>query len=91
LRCAFCYVLDVMLPLVDGFTVCRTIRQNGCAVPGLMLTARDSIDARIQGLDCGADDYLMKPFDSTNCWRGFVPSSVAARSRCFRPSSWSIR
>ena len=56
-------VLDVMLPLADGFAVCRTIRQTGCAVPILMVTARDSIDARIQGLDCGADDYLIKPFD----------------------------
>ena len=56
-------VLDVMLPTTDGFTVCRTIRQAGCAVPILMVTACDSIDARIQGLDSGADDYLIKPFD----------------------------
>ncbi len=56
-------VLDVMLPTGDGVTVCRTIRQAGCAVPILMVTACDSIDARIQGLDSGADDYLIKPFD----------------------------
>jgi len=56
-------VLDVMLPTTDGFTVCRTIRQADCAVPILMVTACDSIDARIQGLDSGADDYLIKPFD----------------------------
>ena len=56
-------VLDVMLPTADGFTVCRTIRQADCAVPILMVTACDSIDARIQGLDSGADDYLIKPFD----------------------------
>ena len=56
-------VLDVELPTADGFTVCRTIRQKGCAVPILMVTACDSIDARIQGLDSGADDYLIKPFD----------------------------
>jgi DNA-binding response OmpR family regulator len=56
-------VLDVMLPVSDGFTVCRTIRESGCAVPILMLTARDAIDARIEGLDCGADDYLVKPYD----------------------------
>jgi two-component system copper resistance phosphate regulon response regulator CusR len=56
-------ILDVMLPIKDGFTVCRTIRASGCAVPILMLTARDAVDARIQGLDCGADDYLVKPFD----------------------------
>src|SRR5436190_15350296 len=56
-------ILDVMLPSKDGFTVCRTIRETGCAVPILMVTARDAVDARIEGLDCGADDYLVKPFD----------------------------
>ncbi len=56
-------ILDVMLPVKDGFTVCRTIRESGSLVPILMLTARDSVDARIEGLDCGADDYLVKPFD----------------------------
>ena len=56
-------ILDVMLPLKDGFAVCRAIRATGCAVPILMLTARDAVEARIEGLDCGADDYLVKPFD----------------------------
>jgi DNA-binding response OmpR family regulator len=56
-------VLDVMLPRKDGLTVCRTIRESGCAVPILMVTARDAVEARIEGLDCGADDYLVKPFD----------------------------
>ena len=56
-------ILDVMLPVMDGFAVCRAIRESGSAVPVLMLTARDGIDARIEGLDCGADDYLVKPFD----------------------------
>jgi len=56
-------ILDVMLPVRDGFAVCRTIRESGCAVPILMVTARDAVDARIEGLDCGADDYLVKPFD----------------------------
>jgi two-component system copper resistance phosphate regulon response regulator CusR len=56
-------ILDVMLPAKDGFAVCRTIRESGCAVPILMVTARDAVDARIQGLDSGADDYLVKPFD----------------------------
>jgi DNA-binding response OmpR family regulator len=56
-------VLDVMLPYKDGLTVCRELRAAGSAVPVLMLTARDSIDARIQGLESGADDYLVKPFD----------------------------
>jgi DNA-binding response OmpR family regulator len=56
-------VLDVLLPLKDGFEVCRQIRGEGASVPILMLTARDSVEARIEGLDCGADDYLTKPFD----------------------------
>jgi DNA-binding response OmpR family regulator len=56
-------VLDVMLPVKDGFAVCRTIRASGSLVPILMVTARDAVDARIEGLDCGADDYLVKPFD----------------------------
>ena len=56
-------ILDVMLPVKDGFAVCRAIRASGSAVPILMVTARDAVEARIQGLDCGADDYLVKPFD----------------------------
>jgi DNA-binding response OmpR family regulator len=56
-------VLDVMLPIKDGFAVCRAIRDGGSAVPILMVTARDAVEARIEGLDCGADDYLVKPFD----------------------------
>src|SRR6266550_2326186 len=56
-------ILDVMLPIRDGFAVCRAIRESGCAVPILMVTARDAVEARIEGLDSGADDYLVKPFD----------------------------
>jgi two-component system copper resistance phosphate regulon response regulator CusR len=56
-------VLDVMLPVQDGLSVCRQIRQTGSVVPVLMLTARDGVDSRIEGLDSGADDYLTKPFD----------------------------
>jgi two-component system, OmpR family, copper resistance phosphate regulon response regulator CusR len=56
-------ILDVMLPERDGFAVCRTIRAAGGTVPILMVTARDAVEARIEGLDCGADDYLVKPFD----------------------------
>jgi two-component system, OmpR family, copper resistance phosphate regulon response regulator CusR len=56
-------ILDVMLPRKDGFAVCRAIRESGCLVPILMVTARDTVDARIEGLDSGADDYLVKPFD----------------------------
>src|ERR1700754_2385740 len=56
-------ILDVMLPVQDGLAACRTIRQDGSSVPVLMLTARDAVDSRIAGLDSGADDYLVKPFD----------------------------
>jgi DNA-binding response OmpR family regulator len=56
-------ILDILLPVQDGLTVCRTIRQEGSTVPVLMLTARDEVQARIEGLDSGADDYLTKPFD----------------------------
>lgn len=56
-------VLDLMLPRVDGLTVCRKLREAGYALPILMLTARDDVRSRIQGLDCGADDYLVKPYD----------------------------
>ena len=56
-------VLDVMLPGVDGFEVCRELRREGSNIPVLMLTAKDAVEARISGLDSGADDYLVKPFD----------------------------
>ena len=56
-------ILDVMLPVKNGLVVCRKARESGSRVPILMLTARDAVDARIQGLDCGADDYLVKPYD----------------------------
>ena len=55
-------VLDLMLPGLDGVSVCRRWRENGVWVPVLMLTARDAIEDRVAGLDAGADDYLQKPF-----------------------------
>jgi two-component system, OmpR family, response regulator MprA len=55
-------VLDVMMPRLDGLEVCRRMRKAGDRTPILMLTARDAIDDRVQGLDVGADDYLVKPF-----------------------------
>jgi two-component system OmpR family response regulator len=55
-------VLDVMLPGIDGFETCRRLRADGIWSPVLMLTARDSIEDRVAGLDGGADDYLTKPF-----------------------------
>jgi len=56
-------VLDLMLPIRDGLSVCRAIRQAGRNVPILIVTARDAVDARVEGFDAGADDYLIKPFD----------------------------
>jgi two-component system OmpR family response regulator len=55
-------LLDVMLPGLDGFAVCRTLRERKIWTPVLMLTARDALADRIEGLDTGADDYLLKPF-----------------------------
>ncbi|MFB5760332.1 response regulator transcription factor [Paenibacillus medicaginis] len=55
-------VLDVMMPQVDGFEVCRRLRAAGSTVPILMLTAKDEVENRVKGLDIGADDYLVKPF-----------------------------
>ena len=56
-------ILDVMLPVKDGHTVCRELRASGFRTPILMLTARGAVDDRVEGLDSGADDYLAKPFD----------------------------
>lgn len=55
-------ILDVMLPGGNGFDLCRALRHRGVGTPVLMLTARDTVDDRVQGLDSGADDYLVKPF-----------------------------
>ena len=55
-------VLDVLLPVMDGISVCRKVRQEGIRTPILMLTARDTVEDRVLGLDSGADDYLVKPF-----------------------------
>ena len=56
-------VLDVMMPKRDGFAVCREIRRRGMTIPVLMLTARDALADKVEGLDSGADDYLAKPFE----------------------------
>jgi DNA-binding response OmpR family regulator len=55
-------ILDILLPELNGLEVCKELRQRGVNTPVLMLTARDSIDDRVAGLDAGADDYLVKPF-----------------------------
>jgi two-component system, OmpR family, response regulator MprA len=56
-------ILDLGLPDIDGMEVCRTLRSTGNRTPILMLTARDAIDDRVDGLEAGADDYLVKPYD----------------------------
>src|ERR1700712_711742 len=56
-------VMDVMLPGIDGFETCRRLREDGIATPILVLTARDALPDRIAGLDGGADDYVIKPFE----------------------------
>ena len=63
LRAPDAIILDLQLPDLDGLEVCRLIRRGGDATPILMLTARNAIDDRVEGLDAGADDYLIKPFD----------------------------
>ena len=65
-------LLDVMLPGIDGFEVCRRLRRRRCGLPILMLTARDRVADRVHGLQLGADDYLVKPFD---------PEELVARVR----------
>ena len=57
-------ILDIMMPKLDGITVLKTIRSSGNPVPVLMLTAKAEIDDKVLGLDCGANDYLTKPFDT---------------------------
>ena len=56
-------VLDLGLPVIDGMEVCRRLRRGGNRTPILMLTARDAVDDRVDGLEAGADDYMVKPYD----------------------------
>jgi two-component system copper resistance phosphate regulon response regulator CusR len=56
-------ILDVMLPVMNGFEVCQHLRQQGIQTPILMLTAKDDVDEKVRGLELGADDYLTKPFE----------------------------
>jgi DNA-binding response OmpR family regulator len=63
---AFAYdliLLDIMLPKIDGITLCQRLRSQSCPTPILMMTARDTVTDRVLGLDAGADDYLVKPFE----------------------------
>ena len=55
-------MLDINMPKMDGLTLCNTVREKGLDIPILMLTARDSLDNKLQGFEAGSDDYLVKPF-----------------------------
>jgi DNA-binding response OmpR family regulator len=79
-------VLDVMLPKVDGFEICRRLRTEGSPVAILMLTARDEDIDKILGLELGADDYLIKPFNP----RELVARVKAILRRSERASPWGI-
>jgi DNA-binding response OmpR family regulator len=95
-------ILDLMLPKVDGFEVCRTLRERGLQTPILMLTARDDKRTRIDGLDTGADDYLTKPFDFDELLarmrallrrgaREYRPSRLSVADLELDPSTHSVR
>lgn len=81
-------ILDVMIPGRDGFQVCRELRSAGMAVPVIMLTARDTVQDRITGLDSGADDYLIKPFAVTELLARL--RALLRRGRAVRPATISI-
>ena len=74
-------VLDVMLPHKNGFDIAREARRNGIKTPILMLTARSDVDDKVNGLDCGADDYLTKPF---------VPKELLARLRALARRQYDV-
>ncbi len=57
-------ILDIMMPIIDGLTVLKTIRQKGNSIPVILLTAKSQVDDKVTGLDLGANDYLTKPFDT---------------------------
>jgi two-component system copper resistance phosphate regulon response regulator CusR len=77
-------ILDVMLPGKNGFEVCRELRERAVKTPVLMLTARDAVDDRVEGLDSGADDYLIKPFEFKELLARV--RALLRRAREFRPS-----
>jgi two-component system OmpR family response regulator len=81
-------VLDIMLPGFDGFEVCRRLREQAVWSPVLMLSARGQVDDRVRGLDCGADDYLAKPF--TFAELGARLRALARRGSEPRPTTLSV-
>ncbi len=81
-------ILDVMIPGRDGFEVCRDLRAAGITVPVIMLTARDTVQDRITGLDSGADDYLTKPFAVTELLARL--RALLRRGHVVRPATITI-
>jgi two-component system OmpR family response regulator len=81
-------VLDVMLPGIDGFEVCRALRADGVWTPILMLTARDAVRDRVAGLDAGADDYLTKPFSYAELLARL--RALVRRGQIERPAELSV-
>lgn len=81
-------ILDVMIPGLDGFAVCRELRAAGSVVPIIMLTARDTVQDRITGLDTGADDYLTKPFAVTELLARL--RALLRRGHVVRPATMRI-
>src|ERR671927_1698502 len=81
-------VLDLMLPDTSGFDVCRKLRERGVWSPVLMLTARDAVADRVEGLDSGADDYLVKPFALAELHARL--RSLVRRGRPERPAVLSV-
>jgi two-component system, OmpR family, response regulator len=77
-------VLDLMLPQLDGWAVLEALRSAGNAIPVLILTARDALHDRVRGLDCGADDYLIKPFELAEL---FARLRAVIRRSAGKPSS----
>ena len=86
--CFDCIVLDIMLPGLDGVSLCRMLREeHRSAVPVLMLTARDTVADRVRGLEAGADDYLVKPFALKEL-EARNPASVEVCTLFFKPGSY---
>src|SRR2546423_11083121 len=82
-------VLDVMLPGLSGFEACRVLRERGVWAPVLMLTAREAVRDRVEGLDSGADDYLVQPFALADLHARL--RSLARRGRPERPAVLEVR
>ncbi|HTZ17313.1 MAG TPA: response regulator transcription factor [Dissulfurispiraceae bacterium] len=78
-------LLDVMLPDGDGYDICRDVRKEYPALPVIMLTAKDKISEKVMGLDCGADDYVVKPFETLE-----LVARIKARLRRAKPADTGI-